>query len=574
MSVMRDSGSTVCLVAKQLVSQERYTGKVIPMYLADHSLIQAPEVTIFVDTPFLKGSIKAVVLDNPLFPLIVGNVDGAQAFPKVSLSSMATQTEISGPVTGHSPFPSMQTSAVVTRAAAERAKRIPKPLKVVSIDEMLQSPGIGVEQTGDPSLRRVWDHAQSKKTFGRAPNRHWFVVKEGKLYRETHHSTNGIRSQLAVPENYRPTVLRLGHETAMAGHMGYKKTLDRIQAYFFWPGMGKDVERYCRSCDRCQRTSDRGRVRPAPLKSLPVISDPFCRVAVDIIGPIHPSASDGSRYILSLVDFATRWPEAVALKNIEAPTVAEAMVGIFSRMGIPREILSDRGTQFTSEMMQEAYRVMSVRPLYTTPYHPQANGLCERMNGTLKKMLARMAADQPREWPRYIAPLLFAYREAPQSSLKVSPFELMFGRSVRGPLTILHELWEGDTPKGEVRSTYAYVLDLEERLQTTCQIAKEELLKSQELDVKYYNRKARARQFQKGDSCLVLLPTDTNKLLAQWSGPFEIIEVCSPLTYKLNVRGKAKAFHINMLKPYHPLNCAPLPALAKLSQQSRSSCCG
>ncbi len=175
----------------------------------------------------------------------------------------------------------------------------------------------------------------------------------------------------------------------------------------------------------CQKIVDMGRVKPAPLKPMPLISEPFEKVAVDIVGPITPRATDGSKYLLTCVDFSTRWPEAVPLKNIEATTVAEALVGIFCRMGIPKEVLSDRGTQFTSAMMDETFRILSVKDLNTTPWHPMCNGLCERFNGKLKKMLKRLAAEQPKEWPRFVAPLLFAYREAPQSTLKFSPFELL-----------------------------------------------------------------------------------------------------------------------------------------------------
>ncbi|XP_068240045.1 uncharacterized protein [Palaemon carinicauda] len=124
------------------------------------------------------------------------------------------------------------------------------------------------------------------------------------------------------------------------------------------------------------------------------------RVAVDIVGPIKPRASDGSRYILTIVDYATRYPEAVALKNIDSVTVAEALLSVFSRVGIPKEVLSDRGTQFTSEVMQEFNRLLSIKSITTTPYHAMCNGLVEKFNGVLKKMLRRMCTEQPKMWPR------------------------------------------------------------------------------------------------------------------------------------------------------------------------------
>ena len=103
-----------------------------------------------------------------------------------------------------------------------------------------------------------------------------------------------------------------------------------------------------------------------------------------------PPSEDGHRYILTLVDFATRYPEAVPLKNIDTETVAEALVDIFSRLGVPEEILSDLGTQFVSECMKEVTRLLSIKQLTTTPYHPMCNGLTEKFNGTMKSMLKRL----------------------------------------------------------------------------------------------------------------------------------------------------------------------------------------
>ena len=120
--------------------------------------------------------------------------------------------------------------------------------------------------------------------------------------------------------------------------------------------------------------------------------------------------------------------------------VAEALVTIYSRFGMPEAVLSDMGTQFTFECMQEVKRLLSVKHISASPYHPQCNGLTEKFNGTLK-MLKRMCIEQPNEWHRYINPLLFAYRQVPQETTGFGPFELLFGRSIRGPIQILRELW-------------------------------------------------------------------------------------------------------------------------------------
>ena len=198
---------------------------------------------------------------------------------------------------------------------------------------------------------------------------------------------------------------------------------------------------------------------------------------MDLVGPISPPRENGHQYILTLVDYATRFPEAIALMRIDTPTVAEALVDMFSRLGIPEEILSDLGTQFVSECMEEVNRFLSVRHLTISPYHPMCNGLVERFNGTLKAMLKKLCAEQPRQWHRFINALLFAYREVPQESTGFSPFELLYGRTVRGPMHILNELWTENVDVPETKTSHQYVFELREKLEATLELARAEVEK-------------------------------------------------------------------------------------------------
>ena len=132
------------------------------------------------------------------------------------------------------------------------------------------------------------------------------------------------------------------------------------------------------------------------------------------MGRIQPATDRRKRYILSLVDFPSRYPKAVALKGIEAERVAKALVDMFCRLGVPSEMLTDMGSQFTSELMAETSRLVSFRQLKTTPYHPMGNGL---VNGTLQQMLRRLCAQRPKDWDRYLSAAMFAYRDKTQGSL-------------------------------------------------------------------------------------------------------------------------------------------------------------
>ena len=342
--------------------------------------------------------------------------------------------------------------------------------------------------------------------------------------------------------------MTLAHDSILGGHLGVKKTTDKVLSNFFWPGISGDVKRYCRSCDICQRTTPKGKTMRVPLGKLPVIDTPFKRVSFDLVGPIFPASQRGYKYILTAVDHASRYPEAVPLKNIDTETVAEVMVDMFSRVGVPQEVLHDLGTQFVSEVMREVSRLLSIKQLTSTLYHPICNGLVERFNRTMKQMLKRLCAEEPRDWDRYINALLFAYREVPQESTGFSPCELLYGRTVRGPMQVLRNVWTKEQQTDEVRNSYQYVVDLRGRIEKTLQIAHRNLREAQGRYKHHYDRRSRPRRLKVGDQVLVLLPTNQNKLLMQWKGPYPVTKVMGVNDYQVRIKGKVRTYHINLLK--------------------------
>ena len=533
---LRDSGCSSAVVGAKFVSEEQYTGRTVLCWIITGECVRVPIARIQVSTPFIEGNIEAMVFQRPLYELVIGNLVGARHHENPN-----PEWEIPEQV------------SVMTRAQTVEATRPTTALKVddsvyasVSLEEFKK------QQMTDTTLDSLRNKEPAVKCRGLS--KVWYISKKGVLYRMYQNPgfNLGIAvKQLVVPGKLRAQVMQVAHESMMSGHLGVGKTLDRIQTDFFWPGIQGDVNRHCKSCDICQRTIAKGKVRKVPLSKMPIMEIPFQRVAVDLIGPLHPVSKRGNRYILTIVDYATRYPEAVPLRNIDTETVAEALLEVYSRVGIPQEVLSDMGTQFVSELMQEVCRLISVKQLTTTPYHPMCNGLCERFNGTLKSMLRKMCSERPVDWDRYLPALLFAYREVPTESLGFSPFELLYGRTVRGPMRILRELWTKDVEATEVRNTYQYVLDLKARLETTYQLAQSELAKSQSRYKKYYDRKASHRKYKVGDKVLVLLPTDKNKLTMQWKGPYEIVEEKHENDYVIEMKNKNKTFHVNMLKLYN-----------------------
>ena len=162
----------------------------------------------------------------------------------------------------------------------------------------------------------------------------------------------------------------------MAGHLGIKRTADRLTQSFYWPGFDGDVQRYCPSCDTCQRHAS-VKVKRGPLQSIPIVSTPFSKVAVDIIGPLKPTSGRGHRYVLTIIDYETRYAEAVPLQQVDTALVAEALSMVWTRVGVPDEIVHDCGRQYISDVMKQGEMLQGVTSIHTTPYHPQSNRLIE-----------------------------------------------------------------------------------------------------------------------------------------------------------------------------------------------------
>lgn len=549
-SVLRDTGCSGVVVRRSLVPKSEFTGRIRTCILIDGTIRKVPEAIIYINTPYFVGKVTALCMEKPVYELILGNVKGVRLFPDERWNPPLKEA------------PNIKTieketisAAVETRSQKQKDKLF-RPLRVSEpMPQIVTAEKLAEEQLKDPSLKKIREYQErgdlkSLKSGGSLK----FTKQKGIIFREYVKSTveyGNVLRQVVVPEKFREIVLHLAHESILGGHQGSKRTADRVMSNFYWPGIQADIKRYCRSCDICQRTVPKGRVTKVPLGSTPLIDQPFDRIAIDLVGPISPCSNRGHRYILVIVDYASRYPEAVPMKSIEAEKVAEELLNIYTRVGFPKEVLTDQGSQFTANVTKEISRLLSIRQMTTTPYNPKCNGLVERFNGTLKLMLKKMCDEKPKDWDRYVAPLLFAYRETPQGSTGFSPFELLFGRTVRGPMQILKELWTNENPDSPTKHTYQYVIDLRERLEGTCKLAHQELEKSQARYKGYYDRKSKPRKLDVGDEVLLLLPTNHNKLLMQWKGPFHVVAKKSHLDFTIELDNQVKkTFHINMLKKY------------------------
>ncbi|XP_064482824.1 uncharacterized protein LOC135395659 [Ornithodoros turicata] len=400
-------------------------------------------------------------------------------------------------------------------------------------------------QKNDPTLADAWDQAHE--------GTHGMTIIDGLLYHQD--SINGHTcKQLVLPEEKRAEVLQLAHDIPWAGHLSQKKTLQRIKGSFYWPGISGEVKRYCQSCHGCQIKSPARWSDKAPITPIARPSVRFQVVNMDCIGPIDPPSSKEHKYALCVVDLCTRWPEVVCLRTLTAKAVCCALLEIFARLGVPEIICCDNGTNFTAKLTREFLERMGSTPRFSTPDHPQSNGLVERWNGTFKSMLFHVVEEYGRDWDKHVPFLLWAYREVPNVTTGESPFEMMYGRSPNGPLSILQKTWTEDwtVPNELNKPASEYLAELRHKINVADERARAAVAESQERSIRHYNLRTRDKQFSDGDQVIWFDDNNGDKLRPKWTGPATILERTRPYSYLIEFEdGNRKTVHANKLRPYY-----------------------
>ena len=282
-----------------------------------------------------------------------------------------------------------------------------------------------------------------------------------------------------------------------------------------------------------------------------IVTEPFKKIAMDIVGEL-PRTTTSYTYILTIVDYVTRYPEALPFRSTSSKAVAHELIHYFSRVGIHEERVSDQGSNFMSKLMAQQYEQLDITKIETLVYHPETNGLVERFNGTLKSMLKKFVRERVQTWDKYLAYLLFAYREVPCESTGYSPFELLYGRRVRGPLAVIKETWSEGSSSGD--NLITHFLEIRRRLATMQQVVQESLKKAQGKQKRLHDIHSSKRRLEVGDEALDLLPTPGSKLEMRWQGPFKVTRALEGgLTYELDT-GKMyqqhRTYHINLLSKW------------------------
>ena len=390
------------------------------------------------------------------------------------------------------------------------------------------------ETMADPSLKG-WRENAEKGGQG-------FVWKEGLLYQIV--TTHVLETEylMVLPQSFRQKVLEIAHEKL--NHMGARRVRALIRQRFVWPGMGQDIIKYCRSCPTCQRCG-KAPARKVPMVERTVLSEPFEVMAFDIVGPMLKGRG-GYRFLLTAICMASRWPEAIPLRSITAKAVALGMVEMFSRTGIPLQLVTDQGAQFVGSVVTQLCTNLHIEKIRTTPYHPEGNGVVERMHGTLGAMLTK-AASEGLDWVGQVPFALFALRAAPNRDSLFSPFELVYGRNVRTPLDILHQGWtELEFKDLDVGEWSEWLVD---RLEHWHDIMRERGECASGKRKWSFDKKAIDRKLEEGDLVLCRVPGMSHKLEEAWHGPYPVIEKLNRVDYRIDVgKGRQKVLHIRNSK--------------------------
>lgn len=233
--------------------------------------------------------------------------------------------------------------------------------------------------------------------------------------------------QIVIPHSLKSRVLHLAHYSQLSGHPGGTKLYLSLRRDFYWPTLAMDCHATAKLCATCARNRVKLWKKKKPLKLFPAKA-PLEYVSIDILGELIRSKR-GNRYLLVITDRFSKLVKTVPLKRITAPVIARAFIHHWVYYyGPPDNLLSDNGKQFVARFFQDVCRILGVKNVFTTTYHPQCNGQVERYNRTLLAALRHYISDHPKDWDLYTDTLCYAYNTQVHSTTKFAPFELVLSR--------------------------------------------------------------------------------------------------------------------------------------------------
>ena len=231
-------------------------------------------------------------------------------------------------------------------------------------------------------------------------------------------------NRVIIPEKLRPAILKELHRN----HPGITRMKGLARSYLWWPGLDKDMEQYVAQCEACQAV--RNSPAPAPLHPWLWPTKPWRRIHIDFAGPV-----EGKMYLI-VVDAHSKWPEVIAMNSTTSTQTIIELRRLFSMYGLPQQLVSDNGPQFTSEEFATFCKMNGVKHIRCSPYHPSSNGLAERFVQTFKRAM-KTSCERGITFDQRLCSFLLQYRCTPHSTTNTPPCELFMGRTLRTRLDLL-----------------------------------------------------------------------------------------------------------------------------------------
>src|SRR6266480_215588 len=376
----------------------------------------------------------------------------------------------------------------------------------------------------------IWEEKKKEKLEKQSEK---FIEKNDKIYKKTKEE----ELVKVLKEHEKETILYMVHDHPTGGHFGRDATYNKIAGKYYWKGMKKDIEEYVKTCDKCQRRGQKG---GEGYLNLIKVGKAFEMIGIDFVGPLNRTRK-GNKYILVITDYLTKWPEAKAMREATAKNVVQFLYeGIICRHGCPKIILSDRGTHFKNELVEQLCDKFKINHKLSSPYHPQTNGLVERFNRTLCESLAKVI-ERENQWDEYIDSVLFAYRTTKHNTTKKTPFELVYGRKAKLPIDnheeeriIKQDIYQ-ISKEENLKRMYEIINSTHEREEALTNITK-----SQEKQKERFNSNLKETVFEIGDKVLLKDSSKekrwSGKLTDNWKGPYIIQKVIGRGAYLIRTQ--------------------------------------
>jgi transposase InsO family protein len=349
-------------------------------------------------------------------------------------------------------------------------------------------------------------------------------------------------------------ILRQEHDAKISGHLGMDKTYERVYRKYYWPKMRKYIRRYIKTCDSCQRVKPSNQKPLGLLHPLEIPEERWESVSIDFITHLPQTRNSNFDAITVFVDRLTKRIHLAASKTTDtAMNVAHTFLReIFRQHGLPKNIVSDRDSKFTSKFWKTLTKQLGIQLKTSSAYHPETDGQTERANRTIEEMLRHYIAYKQDDWDLQLPIIEYAYNDSINTSTKMTPFYLDLGRNI--------ESFEIRSRNSNVPSAN----ELTERLEESKKLAIECLHRAQENQKRFADEKRTEAEFDINDEVLVstenLNPevyrnSPSKKLLPKFAGPYKIIEKINEVAYKLqldaNMNRIHPVFHISALKQYN-----------------------